>query len=45
MIWAVHTGGKKKSLKAFQKIEQENQKLKLDQMKKNAIQKSDDNQE
>ena len=33
MIWTVYTGGKKKSLKAFQKIEQENQKLKLDQMK------------
>ena len=45
MIWAVYTGGKKKSLKAFQKIEQQNQKLKLDQMKKVALQKSDDNEE
>ena len=41
MIWAVYTGGKKKSLKAFQKIEQENQKLKLDQIKKDALQNRD----
>ena len=41
MIWTVYTGGKKKSLKAFQKIEQENQKLKLDQMKKDALQNRD----
>ena len=41
MIWAVYTGWKKKSLKAFQKIEQENQKLKLDQMKKDALQNRD----
>ena len=37
MIWAVYTGGKKKSLKAFQMIE--------DQMEKNALQKRDDNEE
>lgn len=37
MIWAVYTGGKKKSLKAFQKIE--------DQMEKDALQKRDDNEE
>ena len=41
----VYRWEEKKSLKAFQKIEQQNQKLKLDQMKKVALQKSDDNEE
>jgi hypothetical protein len=38
MIWAVYKGGQKKSLKAFQKIEEENRKLDLEQMKKDALQ-------
>ena len=37
MMWAVYKGGQKKSLKAFQKIE--------DQMKKDSPEKRDDNEE
>ena len=45
MIWAVYKGGQKKSLKAFQKIEEENRKLDLDQMKKDALQEREDKKE
>ena len=45
MIWSVYKGGQKKSLKAFQKIEEENRKLDLDQMKKDALQEREDKKE
>ena len=49
MIWALRKGGQvstmQKDLKAIKKIEQENQKLKLDQMKKDALEKRDDKEE
>jgi hypothetical protein len=49
MIWVLRKGGQvsnmQKDLKAIKKIEQENQKLKLDQMKKDALDKRDDKEE
>ena len=46
MIWALRKGGQvsnmQKDLKAIKKIEEENQKLKLEQMKKDALEKRDD---
>ena len=46
MMWALHKGGQvtsmQKSLKEIKKIEEDNQKLKLDQMKKDALEKRDD---
>lgn len=49
MIWALRKGGQvsnmQKDLKAIKKIEEENQKLKLDQMKKDALRKRDDSEE
>ena len=49
MIWALRKGGQvsnmQKDLKAIKKIEQENQKIKLDQMKKDALEKRDDKEE
>ena len=45
-MWALHKGGQvtsmQKSLKEIKKIEEDNQKLKLDQMKKDALEKRDD---
>ena len=45
LMWSVYKGGQKKSLKAFQKIEEENRKLDLDQMKKDALQEREDKKE
>jgi hypothetical protein len=49
MIWALRKGGQvsnmQKDLKAIKKIEEENQKLKLEKMKKDALDKRDDNEE
>ncbi len=48
MIWALRKGGQvsnmQKDLKAIKKIEEEDQKLKIDQMKKDAVQKRDDSE-
>jgi predicted membrane protein len=45
MMWAVYKAGQKQSLKDFQKIEEESQKLELSEMKKDALKKRDDNEE
>jgi membrane protein insertase Oxa1/YidC/SpoIIIJ len=46
MIWALRKGGQvsnmQKDLKAIKKIEEENQRLKLEQMKKDALEKRED---
>jgi hypothetical protein len=49
MIWALRKGAQvsnmQKDLKKIKKIEEENQRLKLEQMKKDALRKRDDSEE
>ena len=44
MMWGVHKAGQKTSLKDFQKIEEENRKLELEQTKKDVLRKPADNE-
>ena len=43
-MWGVHKAGQKTSLKDFQKIEEENRKLELEQTKKDVLRKPADNE-